>query len=238
MSGIPPLAIFFSKDLILEQEHLAGFEVLFYVGLTASVLTAFYLTRAYCLAFTGKPRSSPSDLSEVHEAPRVMLIPVTLLALLTLGGGFLGFAFGREPILESFLAEVGVTLVGNLPSGDFIMSIETLMSVIGALVGVGIGAYIYMRMLDRLPPKPLAILKKAFFIDQLYLVLFVLPLQKLSKLIVNRVEPQLIDGSIIALENGTQNLAKGLQKIQSGQIRSYIAWMAFGLALLIVYLVL
>ena len=54
MSGIPPFAAFFSKDLILEEEYLAGSKILFYVGLFASVLTAFYLMRAYCHYILGR----------------------------------------------------------------------------------------------------------------------------------------------------------------------------------------
>ena len=70
---------------------------LFYIGLAASILTGFYLTRAYCLAFTGAPRLAESIIFSVREAPNVMLLPVAILAVLAIFGGLLGFTFGIDP---------------------------------------------------------------------------------------------------------------------------------------------
>jgi NADH-quinone oxidoreductase subunit L len=133
---------------------------------------------------------------------------------------------------------VGVILVGNEPSGDFILSIETLMSVVGALIGVLTGWLLYTRYVDRLPPKPAAILKKAFYFDQIYWNALAVPLKGTAKWIASTLEPKLFDRSLVVIENATQGVAGELQQVQSGQIRSYVAWMAVGLVLLIVYLVL
>jgi NADH-quinone oxidoreductase subunit L len=232
MSGIPPLAAFFSKDLILEQEYLSGFEVLFYVGLAASILTGFYLTRAYCLTFTGS--LSKEDKADVNEAPPVMIIPVTILAILSIGGGFLGFAFGKTPVLETFLMEIGITPVEKELSTGFSLTPETLMAIIGAVLGVGGSALLYTKYANRLG-NTFTVLRKSFYIDEIYWYVFAVPLNNFSRFLSAFVEPKIFDG-LIALTAGTvKKGAQGLQLIQSGQIRSYVAWMILGTVFLLAY---
>ena len=145
MSGVPPLAAFFSKDLILEVEYLAGYEILFYIALAASVLTAFYLMRAYVLTFLGPFHLEEKILKSIKEAPRVMLIPASLLALLSIVGGFFGFAFGKLPPLESFLHDVGITKYEADLTSHFEITPETIWSVVGGLLGIGVAAFIYTK---------------------------------------------------------------------------------------------
>jgi len=235
LSGVPPFAAFFSKDLILEQEYLTGYKTLFWVGLAASILTAFYMTRAYCLTFTGKSRLPEKIFKNVKEAPRVMLLPVIILAILALCGGFLGFSSHKTPVLEGFLAKVGVTLAEE-EGPEYIYSWETIVSIIGAIAGIVASAFLYVKFADRFQ-KPIEFLKKSFYVDEIYSALFVKPLEMVSKGIVNVVEPDVFDGSIRSVVHGTQDTAGLLQKMQSGQIRSYVAWMAVGLGLVIVYLI-
>lgn len=234
LSGIPPLAAFFSKDLILEQEYLVGPKTLFYVAFIASVLTAFYLTRAYCLTFLGKPKG---DFKNVHEAPANMLIPVFLLGLLSLVGGFLGYAFGKTPILEAFLAKIGVTLAKEEPGVDFIWSLETLFAVFGGLAGVVTAAVLYTRYVDRLGVT-WAFLKNSFYVDSLYDALFVNPLKALSNGIAHLLEPRVFEGALQSTAQLTQGIAAQFQQVQSGQIRGYVAWIVFGLVFLMLFLAL
>lgn len=233
MSGIPPLAAFFSKDLILEQDYLAGFHIFFYIGLAASILTAFYLTRAYYLTFLGKSHLEEKILKAIHEAPQVMLIPVSILAFLSIFGGFIG-SFSQHPILEIFLEKADVKLA--VPDG-FILSPEMWMAIIGAFLGIGVAAYIYKCYGNKIGTKTFVILRKAFYIDEIYDAVFVRPLKKLSLFIDKFVEPTIFIGSIKALSQGTQGVAAWLQRMQSGQIRSYVAWMAVGTVLLILYFI-
>ena len=230
MSGVPPLAAFFSKDMILEQDYLTGFYTFFYIGLTASIFTAFYLTRAYYLTFMGQSRL---EKNAVKEAPSVMLLPLSILALLSIFGGFIG-AFFKHPLLEDFLEEADVKLA--VPDG-FIITPETWMSIIGAIVGIGSAFLIYKRYGEQLHTRTFAFLRKSFFIDEIYNALFVKPLKWLSLLIDNIFEPEVFVGSIKALAHGTEGVASWLQRMQSGQIRSYVAWMAVGTAALIIYFI-
>ncbi len=238
MSGIPPFAAFFSKDFILEQEYLAGFQTLYYIGLAASVLTGFYLTRAYCLAFTGKPKLQDKVLKAAKEAPPVMIYPITILAFLSIVGGFLGFGFGKNlPPLEKFLNEIMISPAENELSHGFVMTPETWMAIGGAFAGVFSAGWIYTQYADRLKG-PLAILKKAFYIDEIYEILIVKPLKMLSRFIANVFEPHIVEGSIRASTVTTQGVAGLLQRMQSGEIRSYVAWMVLGAVILLIQFVL
>lgn len=234
LSGIPPMAAFYSKELILEQEHLAGFDTLFWIGLIASTLTAFYLTRAYCMTFLGTSNLEPKIFKAAKEAPKIMLIPVSILAFLAIFGGFLGFAFGKEPILEGFLAEVGVTLYHNEPSDGFLWTPETAIAICGGLLGLGSAAFLYTRYRDHLGAT-WKILKKSFYIDEIYWTLIGRPLEATSRFLSKALEPNVFDGSIHAITRTTQGASKLLQRIQSGQIRSYVAWIAVGAVILILY---
>lgn len=244
MSGVPPLAAFFSKDMILEQDYLAGFKTFFYIGLVASIITAFYLTRAYILTFFGKTNVEEKILRTVKEAPRVMLIPVCLLALLSIFGGILGTIgthpftepFGSHPAFEEFLEEADITLAVD-EAGGFKLSAETWMSIIGGLLGIGTAFLLYTKYKDRLGPTWM-ILKKAFYIDEIYNLLIVTPLKCLAFLIDYWIEPKLFVGFMRDFSKASFNTAASLQKMQSGQIRSYVAWMALGTVLLLAYYIL
>lgn len=234
LSGIPPLAAFFSKDLILEQEYIYGLKVLYAIGMVASILTGFYLIRAYCLTFIGNSRVTDKVLEYLHEAPKVMLIPVSVLALLAIIGGFLGFSLNSVPLLESFLDRSDV----HDPeiSHGFHLSPILWVSIIGAFLGVGAGYYLYSKGKTDTLTEPVPIFRRAFYFDELYWGAIAVPLAALARFISHVLEPSFFDGIIRTVSNGTQQIAGELQKIQSGQIRSYIAWMAIGSILLIAYL--
>lgn len=236
LSGVPPFAAFFSKDLILEQDYLTGYYTFFYVGMITAVLTAFYLIRAYSLTFLGAPHLDGKIIKLIKEAPKVMLWPVAILAFLAIFGGFLGFSFQQTSWLETFLAKVDVTMAVHESGVEFFLMPETWISITGALLGVFSAWIIYTKYPDRIG-KTIAVLKKSFYIDEIYETLFVLPLKAISRYISSYFEPKVFDGTIGTAMLGTQAMAGWLQQMQSGQIRSYVAWMAIGMVLLIVYLI-
>lgn len=236
LSGIPPFAAFFSKDLILEQEYLEGYHLLFLIGLAASILTGFYLTRAYCLTFCGKPRCLPDEVQEIKEAPPIMWVPVAALAVLSIVGGLLGYTFGTTPLLEDFLNKLGITSAEHELHGGFVITPETWIAVSGAFLGVGAAVWMYKRSAKRLIG-PVTLLKESFYVDAFYQTCIVQPLEAMSRCIASVLEPKAFGGMIRVPVKGVQAAAQGLQHMQSGQIRSYLAWMVLGSVLLIVYLV-
>lgn len=236
MGGVPPLSIFFSKDLILEEEYLSGHVFLFYVGLAVTLLTAFYLTRAYCMTFLGKSNFDAKMLHFIKEAPKVMIIPVSILAFLSITGGLLGFSLKGQPPLEEFLTEQDSSFLSHAFTNGFHINWEMWMSVSAALLGVISAAVLYTKYSDKLGEN-ITLFKKAFYIDEIYEYLFVIPLKAVSRFIVGELEPVVFDGSIRALTKGTEHTARQLQKFQSGQIRSYLSWLLLGAVALIVYLI-
>lgn len=230
LSGIPPLAAFFSKDLILEQTYSHGFKLLFYIGLVASLLTAFYLMRAYSLTFMGTPRLENSILKMIHEAPRVMLSPVAILAFFSIVGGFLGFAFGKTPILEILLAKAGLSLEKESSN-----SVPMLLSIAGALLGVSSAAFYYIKHTDKMD-HPFPLLKQSFYVDELYEKIIVNPSVGFAKFLAFFVEPKIFDNMIKKAASLAEKSAYKLQVMQSGYIRSYVAWMVIGAVFLIFYM--
>ena len=93
IAGIFPLAGFFSKDEILWQafssEH--GSKIFWVIGATAALMTAFYMFRLIYLTFYGKPRMDHHTQEHIHESPRSMTLPLIVLAILSVVGGWMGF---------------------------------------------------------------------------------------------------------------------------------------------------
>lgn len=237
MSGIPPLAAFFSKDLILEAEYARGFVFLFWIGVIAAVLTAFYLMRAYCLTFLGPTRVEKGLYDHLKEAPMVMVAPVCVLAILSAVGGFFGSGFNFVPFLESFLSPIGLTDTEKELSTHFDLSWEMIVAVGGALLGLGSAAYAYnkvgLRLLDAGK-----LLYKAFYIDEIYDAVFVKPLKALAAFFAGIFEIDVAGGLVRGAARLVSEASKLLHPIQSGQVRSYAAWMILGAVLLTVYLAL
>ncbi|MCE5295246.1 MAG: NADH-quinone oxidoreductase subunit L [Chlamydiales bacterium] len=205
MAGIPPLAIFFSKDLLLEE--ISSHTPFYILGLLVSILTAFYLMRAYMLTFQGQPK-----IKSVSDAPKVMWTPVAILGVLSIFGGFLGYMY-NDTIHNAFH-----------------LSVSVWISIAIAFFGVALGMRYYNG-------KTSQFLYKAFYINELYNACIVGPLAKLSSVIATILEPKVFDASMQKTAGGAYETANLLQKIQNGQIRSYISWIVAGSSLLILYFV-
>lgn len=236
LSGVPPFAAFFSKDLILEQEYMAGYETLFYIGLAASILTGVYMLRAYCLTFWGEQHLDLVEAETVQEAPAVMLIPVGVLGILGVFGGLLGYTFDQIPLLQGFLSEVGVNAIEAKLHSGFVITPETWIAIAGAILGVGVTAWIYIYYPYRLGA-PIALFKNQFYVNELYHWVFVKPLKWLARVIIYLFEPHVFEGVIDGMAHIMQTIAQKLQRVQNGQIRSYLAFMVLGSVLLIAYFI-
>lgn len=238
LAGLPPFAAFFSKDLILEQEWLAGFSILFVIGLFACVLTGFYLVRAYCLSFLGPLNLENEKVRHAKEAPAIMLIPVTILAVLATVGGFLGFTYEKHPLLEYFLGkDIHVTPQEIELRSGFVVTPESMITLAGAILAVVLSYFIFTRFAKQLEGS-FVLLKNSFYVNEFYWKWIALPLKRVAQWIKVVFEPKVIDQSVDGVVHLTSGTAKAFQKMQSGQIRSYVAWMVLGSVLLIAYFVL
>jgi NADH-quinone oxidoreductase subunit L len=235
IAGIPPFAGFFSKDAILYAAYLHGGNgmILWTVGLITALLTSFYMFRLLYLAFLGKPRNQHEHH---HATPISMLGPLVILALLSICGGWIGIAR-----FSAFLApSVGETApnAGNA-------HIELMMSI--AAVGVALAgwlvAHIFYSWQTERPAKLAAalpagykLLANKYYVDEFYSATIVKPLLAISKFLLGWVVDTAILGGTAWLIGGTATFSGALlQRWQSGNIRSYAAWLAAGAAAVILF---
>ncbi len=235
LSGIPPLSGFFSKDLILDQEHLQGFDVLYGIALCASTLTSIYLMRAYTLTFCGECHLTDNLKKDVKEAPNRMLIPVAILAILAIFGGLLGYGFGKTSILEENLTNISLNTAENEIVHSNLMTSATLIAVICSLGGLLVGKVLYAKVFKRSEDTPL-LLTRTFYFEEMLWKLFGYPVVLLGNGILHALEIKVVKRAVVILGKMCDTVAGAMQRMQSGQIRSYAAWMVAGAALLFVYI--
>src|SRR5437762_1984099 len=151
ISGIPPLAGFFSKDEILGDAFKAGFTWVWAIGIVVAVMTAFYMFRLIGLTFWGKSRVDPEVEPKIHESPRAMTVPLWLLAIpsvalgaiLSWPGPPLGPLFGRAGqagLLAGWLAPIfehAEALLGHQEAAFDLNGIDGLLIAISVAVAVG-----------------------------------------------------------------------------------------------------
>jgi NADH-quinone oxidoreductase subunit L len=245
ITGIPPFAGFFSKDAILYAAFLQGpnGRVLYYVGLFTALLTSFYMFRLWYLAFWGSSRSE--DLHP-HESPWSMRVPLVILALLSICGGWVGIdrAVGwiNMERFSGFLAPV----VGAQAVAGSSEEIELALSSLAvglALLG-WLGAHLLYGEESTFPARMAnafsggyKLLVNKYFVDEFYGATVVKPLLGFSKYILGWVVDVGILGGVAWLLGGIAMLTGAiLQRWQSGNLRSYAAWLAAGAAVVLIFM--
>ena len=185
ISGIPPLAGFVSKDAILAASFNAR-PLLWAIGFVTAGMTAFYMFRVVFLTFYGESRVPHDVEHHIHESPRSMTVPLTLLALLSVVGGWIGWpeSLGGSDHFAKFLDPViarHAEVVASVPETTQRMTELGLMglSVLVALIGIGLARYFYLRK----PSIPGTLVQKAgglyrlvynkYYVDQIYDAMFV-----------------------------------------------------------------
>ena len=111
IAGIPGFAGFFSKDAILWEtwsREAGAYRYLWYIAFLTALMTSFYMFRLIYLTFFGKPRMSHEVEHHIHESPKTMTVPLVILALCSLGAGYLGMphSLGGSNKFEKFLEPV------------------------------------------------------------------------------------------------------------------------------------
>jgi NADH-quinone oxidoreductase subunit L len=245
IAGIWPFAGFYSKDAILYAAFLQGpnGQALWLVGAVTALLTSFYMFRLWYLAFWGKSRSEDVH---AHESPWSMRGPLLLLALLSIGGGWIGIERSAGWInmdrFSGFLAPV----LGVPRAAGGSMELELALSIVAvgvALLG-GLGAHLLYGAESTIPARLASIfsggyklLVNKYFVDEFYGVTVVKPLLGFSKYILGWVVDVGILGGAAWLMAGIALFTGAiLQRWQSGNLRSYAAWLAAGAAAVLLFL--
>jgi NADH-quinone oxidoreductase subunit L len=221
ISGFPGFSGFFSKDAILAAAYVSA-PWMFWVGAVTAGVTAFYVFRAYFLAFFGKYRGHHHP----HESPFVMTGPLIILALLSLGGGLLSVPNWLSP---------------TFPLTEHENLLPMVVSSAFGLAGIVVAYVVYVAkpaLADsfRSAAGPIyTLVSNKYYVDEIYSALIVKPLQGLSRVVLWRgVDEGIIDSGIV---NGLGKTIRGwgslFRRLQSGSIRNYATWVLAGSLLVI-----
>jgi NADH-quinone oxidoreductase subunit L len=258
IAGFPGMSGFFSKDEILLSAFLAhdlpGHGALYAIALGTAGITAFYMFRLYFRTFLGESRVSPELSGHVHEPGQWILIPLAVLMVLSIFGGFLGPSAALNPVpgvdpehsnsLANFLASVlhGVHHEVSFATERGLAAVSVLVAGAGALGA----AWLYLWS-PALPARIRAALGGAYrlvankyWVDELYDAAIVRPVVWLSENVLYRgIDAGLIDGAAV---NGSARLVRGLasgvlRHFQSGLAQGYLFLMLLGTLAIASYLV-
>jgi NADH-quinone oxidoreductase subunit L len=251
ISGIPPLAGFFSKDEILGESFKFGFYWVWAIGLFVALLTAFYMFRLMGMTFWGAFRGPKALWDRIHESPPVMTIPLILLAIPSV---LLGLALGL-PLGDSTLHH---WLLSTFEGAEHALGRETteyaLFGIDGALIlasvavaatgvalawrffGAELGAIRVAAWPERvreISAKPgLSFLYRAslnkWWFDELNHLLFIVIGGRIAAAMW-WFDREVVDGTVNGVGRSTVLAGRGLRHVQTGRVQNYALGIAIGL---------
>jgi NADH-quinone oxidoreductase subunit L len=247
LAGIWPFAGYFSKDVILESAYAAGTGVggyAFWLGILAAFLTAFYSWRLIIMAFHGQPRADAKVMADVHESPKVMILPLMVLAA---GAMFMGY-LGYESFVGHNAGEFWGKAILVLPSHPALEAAHNVplwvkylpLGVGGA--GIALAYALYMGMPNvpgllagRLQGLYRFLLNKWYF-DELYDLIFVRPAFYLGRGFWKGGDGALIDGiGPDGIAGAVKIIARRAGALQSGYLYHYAFAMLTGVVVLVTW---
>ena len=265
IAGIPGLSGFFSKDEILWMAFSSprGHFLLWFVGAVAAGMTAFYMFRALFMTFFGESRLDEHAKHHLHESPKVMTVPLMVLAFLSIVGGYIGVphVLGGANRIHEFLAPVvgggaepatahaGLSILSQAWAsagevGGHSASVEVLMmvlSVIIALCGIGIAYIFYIKntgLTRQLAEKRIGLytlVSNKYYVDELYEVLFVNSLKRLGTGLWRGFDEFVIDGTVNGIAYLVGWISSVGRRVQTGFVQNYAFSMVIGGVILAAY---
>ena len=246
IAGIPFFSGFFSKDAILTQAFASGNYFVWTLGIMGAVLTAFYMFRLIFLTFHGEERLDPEVKKHLHESPRMMTVPLVILAFFSIIAGYVGLpvVIGEKlNIFQNFLEPVMVKAHEAHPS------IQTewfliLISVAVAVTGIFIAYVFYIRN-PRIPgqlrnqfPGVYRLLFNKYYVDEIYNAAFVKTTVRGSEIVYDNFDLKVIDGALNGTAAATNFSGKILSYLQSGLLKDYALVFLLGVIIFLGFLLL
>ncbi|MEQ1664089.1 MAG: NADH-quinone oxidoreductase subunit L, partial [Bdellovibrionales bacterium] len=248
--GMPPFAGFFSKDEILAQAYSSphGGFIFWLAGVLGAICTAFYMTRLMALVFWGKSRV-PSEIHP-HESPLLMTIPLIILAVLSVVGGWIGIPHVISEILPWHPTNILHNWLHPVIAQVEMQELHTIIewSLMGISVsGAGVSAWLaYIGYVQR-PEKIKQIasriqslhnlIENKYFVDELYFSTIINPAIELGKNLWVYIDVNFIDKITYLLTGFVVETGKGFKSLQNGNIQQYALYIILGIVGSIVYLV-
>jgi NADH-quinone oxidoreductase subunit L len=246
LSGFPPFSGFWSKDEIIggtlaradaHGPYGTWYLVLFVVALAAAGLTAFYTFRAYILTFEG-PEKVPEEAGHhAHESPRVMTVPLVVLAV---GAVLVGLI---EPVTHAFSGMLrrhtdGIGLLPEAETNYAVMAVSSLVAIVGILAAV----YVYRLragLADRMAEKAPALYQLSlnkFGFDEIYQAFVVGPLEGFAEF-CRIFDFYVIDKVVDIVGLVPKAVGVLFRPVQNGLVQFYALAMILGLVVFLLALV-
>jgi NADH-quinone oxidoreductase subunit L len=211
IAGIPGLAGFFSKDEILWQAWSSphGSKALWAVGTVTAFMTAFYMWRLMYMTFWGENRSDEETQKHIHESPATMTLPLQVLAVGSILGGWLSVPHVfpiHLHIFEDWLKPVWVTAHhgeahaahGSAATEWALMGLSVLLAICGILL-----ARLMYTKRTELPDQVMAstgpmhrILLNKWYVDEIYDFLFINGMAKGGGAALGEFDQKVVDGGV------------------------------------------
>ncbi|MBK6930874.1 MAG: NADH-quinone oxidoreductase subunit L [Saprospirales bacterium] len=246
ISGFPLMAGFFSKDEIFANTYAAGGRWWWGLAGLGGLLTAIYMCRLLFVTFFGTFRGTEEQKHHLHESPAVMTLPLIVLAVLSALGGFLNtphflhlgtpqwMAHFLEPVLRNTNLRHGGAPHHLAESTEWtLMAFTTSL----ALLVIAAAYWVYavrrsVPLADAAQVRLTRLLANKFYVDELYDLLFVKPLEKLSQILFYFADTWAIDGLVNGVGRGVEAVGARFRKLQNGNIEYYLLAMVAGAVLL------
>ena len=244
ISGTPLFSGFFSKDEILWKVFNYNI-ILWGIGALAAVITSFYMFRLVFLTFFGEKRYHEHGDHGVHESPAVMTVPLIILAILSVIGGFMGiphlldfFHAGNrfEHFLSSTVKDSATVVYGG--------NVEWLMmgvSVAAALIGFTVSLIIYWKRkyvpgADSTITGIKKVIYNKYYVDELYQHTVISGTLNLSKAVYKYFDMLVIDGIVNGVGKVIRKIGESMRALQTGVVHDYMLSMIIGVSLLLMYI--
>ena len=228
ISAIPPLSAFFSKDAIMSALYASGHIDIFLMALAASLLTAFYMFRMLFVLFFSK------TYQEGARSSKTMIYPMAVLTFLSIVAGVLNFPeiFGGNLNMSHWLDLADKHIELSHVSELVLMSVNTLL-IIGVIY-YAYKRYAYTDMIEH--ENDAGFVANKFYIDEIYSVIIVKPLNYLSEFFDKKISHFLIDNSINNLAFSYAKFGKLFSYFENGSVRFYSLYILFGVVSVFIYL--